>query len=52
MGRFREKTKTTEYLVEQIHSRTIPLREQPPDEVRISLSPAFVIASMGIWGYG
>ncbi|KAK3934575.1 hypothetical protein QBC46DRAFT_347489 [Diplogelasinospora grovesii] len=42
-------TKTAEYFAEQVKEKTQPLQEKLPDEVRISFSPAFLIAYVGPW---
>ncbi|KAJ9137651.1 hypothetical protein NKR23_g8936 [Pleurostoma richardsiae] len=49
---YREYTtwaKTAEYLVEQIKKRTKSLQDDPPDEVRVSFSPTFLITYVGPW---
>ena len=52
MLRYRDYTKwaeTADYLVEQINSKTKSLQEKTPVEVPVSFSPAFLIASIGVW---
>ncbi|KAK4118160.1 hypothetical protein N657DRAFT_406666 [Parathielavia appendiculata] len=52
MKTYREYTtwaETAEYLAREIKAKTKPLLLKPPDEARVSFSPAFLIAYVGPW---
>ena len=52
MTTYREYTRwaeTAEYLAGKIKEKTEPLQLNPPEEARISFSPAFLIAYAGPW---